>query len=41
MFQIVFELQDKLQTGQLSFKWMPNEDPITVTKIEVITGIFY
>ncbi|XP_063433775.1 VPS10 domain-containing receptor SorCS3-like [Mytilus trossulus] len=35
--QIVFELQDKLQTGQLSFKWMPNEDPITVTKIEVLT----
>ena len=42
IFQIVLELQDKVQTGQMKFSWMPNEDPVTVTNIEVVSpGIIY
>ena len=34
------ELQDKVQTGQIKFTWMPNEDPVTVTSIDVLSGIY-
>ena len=34
------ELQDKVQTGQIKFTWMPNEDPVTVTSIDLLSGRF-
>lgn len=37
MNQIVMELQDKVETGQIKFTWMPNEDPVTVTSIDVLS----